>query len=68
MNGQAPALALRRTIKNVQDWGQEWMYPELFDENGQPIPGTETTMYGDKLDGKGTFYQGRVGVVLKGVP
>jgi alpha-L-fucosidase 2 len=64
MNGQAPALALRRTIKQVQDWGQEWMYPELFDENGNPIPNTETTMYGDKLDGKGTFYQGRVGVVL----
>ncbi len=66
MNGQAPALALRRSIKQVQDWGQEWMYPELFDENGNPIPGTETTMYGDKLDGKGTFYQGRVGIVLQG--
>ncbi len=66
MNGQAPALALRRTIQNVQNWKQEWMYPELFDKNGQPIPDTETTMYGDKLDGKGTFYQGRVGVELKG--
>uniref|UniRef100_UPI003217BA1F glycoside hydrolase family 95 protein n=1 Tax=uncultured Draconibacterium sp. TaxID=1573823 RepID=UPI003217BA1F len=66
MNGQAPALALRRTIKQVQDWGQEWMYPELFDENGNPIPDTETTMYGDKMDGKGTFYQGRVGIVLEG--
>jgi alpha-L-fucosidase 2 len=66
MNGQAPALALRRTIQKVQDWGQEWMYPELFDEDGQPIPDTETIMYGDKLNGQGTFYQGRVGVVLTG--
>ncbi|MCG8311058.1 MAG: glycoside hydrolase N-terminal domain-containing protein [Cytophagales bacterium] len=66
MKGQAPALALRRTIEKVQDWGQEWMYPELFDENGQPIPGRETTMYGDILDGEGTFYEGRVGVVLEG--
>lgn len=66
MKGQAPALALRRTIKQVQNWGQEWMYPELFDENGQPIPNTETTMYGDKMDGKGTFYEGRVGVILQG--
>ena len=66
MNGQAPALALRRTIQKVQDWGQEWMYPELFDEDGRPILDTETTMYGDKLDGQGTFYQGRVGVVLTG--
>ena len=66
MKGQAPAFALRRTIKNVQDWKQEWMYPELFDENSQPIPGRETTMYGDKLNGEGTFYEGRVGVSLKG--
>jgi len=66
MNGQAPALALRRTVKQVQEWEQEWMYPELFDKNGHPIPGTETIMYGDKLNGQGTFYQGRVGVVLQG--
>ena len=66
MKGQAPALVIRRTIKNIQDWGQEWMYPELFNENGNHIPGTETVMYGDKMDGKGTFYEGRVGVVLKG--
>ncbi len=66
MQGQAPALALRRSLQRVQEWKQEWMYPELFDKNGQHIPGTETTMYGDKLDGKGTFYEGRVGVILDG--
>jgi len=66
MKGQAPALAVRRTIERIQDWGQEWMYPELFNKDGQPIPGTETVMYGDKLNGQGTFYEGRVGVVLKG--
>ncbi len=66
MDGQAPALALRRSIKKVRDWGQEWMYPELFDEDGNHVPGTETIMYGDKLNGQGTFYQGRLGVVLDG--
>ena len=66
MKGQAPALALRRTIKNVQDWKQEWMYPEIFDNNGKVIPGREPVMYGDKLNGEGTFYEGRVGVELKG--
>lgn len=66
MKGQAPAFALRRTIKNVQDWKQEHFYPELFDEKGAPIPGRETTMYGDKLNGEGTFYEGRVAVKLKG--
>jgi alpha-L-fucosidase 2 len=66
MKGQAPALALRRTIKNVQDWKQEWMYPEIFDYNGKVIPGREPVMYGEKLNGEGTIYEGRVGVELKG--
>ncbi|MFV0505741.1 MAG: glycosyl hydrolase family 95 catalytic domain-containing protein [Bacteroidales bacterium] len=66
VNGQAPAVAIRRSIKQIKNWGQEWMYPELFDKEGNHIPGTETVMYGDKMDGKGTFYQGRVAAKLKG--
>lgn len=66
MKGQAPGLALRRTVKNVQEWKQEWMYPELFDAKGQQIPGKTETMYGDAINGQGTFYEGRVGVELKG--
>lgn len=66
MKGQAPAMALRRTIKQVQEWGQEWMYPEIFDKEGKVIPGREPVMYGDKLNGEGTFYEGQLGVVLDG--
>jgi alpha-L-fucosidase 2 len=66
MNGQAPAFALRRTPDQIKEWKEEWKYPELFDKNGQQIPGTKTVMYGDQVDGKGTFYQGRIGVVLVG--
>ncbi len=66
MKGQAPALALRRSIDKIKEWSQEWMYPELFDENGHVIPGRSNIMYGDQLGGKGTFYEGRVGVELHG--
>ena len=66
MKGQAPALALRRPIEKIREWNQEWMYPELFDEKGNVIPGRSNVMYGDQLDGKGTFYEGRVGVELQG--
>ncbi|MEQ8547132.1 MAG: glycoside hydrolase family 95 protein [Cyclobacteriaceae bacterium] len=66
MTGQAPALALRRPIKKIKEWNQEWMYPELFDAEGNVIPGRSNVMYGDLLDGKGTFYEGRVGVELEG--
>jgi len=66
MKGQAPGFVVRRTIQNLHDWKQEWMYPELFDEKGVQIPGRETIMYGDKLNGAGTFYEGRIGVKLEG--
>jgi len=66
MRGQAPAFVVRRTVNYLHDWKQEWMYPELFDEKGVQIPGRETIMYGDKLNGEGTFYEGRVGVRLQG--
>ncbi len=66
MNGQAPAFALRRSIKKIEEWNQEWMYPELFDIEENVIPGRSTVMYGDLLGGKGTFYEGRVGVELHG--
>ena len=66
MKGQAPALALRRSIEKIKGWNQEWMYPELFDDKGNVIPGRSNVMYGDQLDGKGTFYEGRVGVELRG--
>jgi alpha-L-fucosidase 2 len=64
MKGQAPALALRRPIDRIKEWKQEWMYPELFDENGDVIPGRSNIMYGDILD-KGTYYEGRVAVELQ---
>lgn len=66
MKGQAPALALRRPINIIKEWNQEWMYPELFDKEGNVIPGRSNIMYGDQLDGKGTFYEGRVAVELDG--
>ncbi len=66
MKGQAPAFVVRRTLKYLHDTKQEWMYPELFDEKGVLIPGRETIMYGDKMNGEGTFYEGRVGIDLQG--
>lgn len=66
MKGQAPALALRRPIDKIKEWNQEWMYPELFDARGNVIPGRSNVMYGDILDGKGTYYEGRVSVEIQG--
>jgi len=63
MKGQAPALAVRRTIKRIQKWGDQWKYPELFDKKGNPKPNTSVVMYGDKLNGRGMPYEGRLIVI-----
>lgn len=41
MIGRAPALVVRRSWQWIEERGEEWKYPELFDENGarraQPV-------------------------------
>ena len=33
--GQAPGLALRRTFEWVEEWGQQWKYPDVWDKDGK---------------------------------
>ena len=33
--GQVPGFALRRTFEWVEEWGQQWKYPEVWDKNGK---------------------------------
>ena len=36
MHGQLPGLVLRRTLDWVEQKGDTWKYPDLWDENGRP--------------------------------
>ena len=33
--GQVPGIALRRTFEWVEEWGQQWKYPEVWDKDGK---------------------------------
>ena len=61
LRGQAPALAQRRTPKQIADWQNEYKHPELYDRFAQRFE-EESVLYGDVLDGKGMFYEAQVGI------
>lgn len=48
-SGRAPTLAMKRSLAQIQEMGDAWKYPELFDASGQPRPGVASVLY----DGRG---------------
>ncbi len=61
--GQLPGLALRRELKWVEDRGEQWKYPELYDSEGKRRPGAKNLLYGAEADGRGMFFEARVRVI-----
>ncbi|WP_082050820.1 glycoside hydrolase family 95 protein [Neotamlana sedimentorum] len=62
MKGQAPGFVLRRTLENVERNGDQYKYPEIFNEDGSRKPFAKQILYGDEVDGKGMFFEGRLKV------
>lgn len=55
MKGQAPGLALRRTLQWVEQRNEQWKYPELWDKQGKRLAGADPVEY----DGRGTYFEAR---------
>lgn len=62
MSGQAPGYAERRTLKQLEDWGCTDRHPELFHADGSRKYDKQV-LYGDEINGMGTFFESRVKVV-----
>ena len=60
MSGQAPQFVSRRNAKWIEERGEQWKYPELYDKDGKRKPNAKDVMYGDELDGLGTRFETRV--------
>ncbi len=60
--GQAPGFALRRTLGWVEQQGDQWKYPEIFDRDGKRKPGAKPVLYGEDAGGRGTRFEARVRV------
>ncbi|MBI3278243.1 MAG: glycoside hydrolase family 95 protein [Acidobacteria bacterium] len=60
LTGQAPGFALRRTFEWVEQRGEQWKYPEIWDKNGKRRPKARTVQYGDEIGGLGMFFDARL--------
>ena len=62
MSGQLPGLVLRRTLEWVEQAGDTWKYPELWDEKGNRRPNAKQIVY----DGRGLSFDARLTVQPRG--
>jgi alpha-L-fucosidase 2 len=62
MRGQLPGFVLRRPLEWVEERGDTWKYPQLWDSNGKRLPGAKQVLY----DGRGLKFDARLAVRAKG--
>ena len=63
LHGQAPGYVERRTFKQIEQWGDQYKHPELYDANGKR-KFDKRILYGDEIDGKGMFFEAQLKPVL----
>ncbi|MEX2260665.1 MAG: glycoside hydrolase family 95 protein [Bryobacteraceae bacterium] len=66
MRGQAPGFALRRELEWVEKRGEQWKYPEVWDQSGRRRTGVKTVLYGEEIDGLGMRFTARLRVAPTG--
>lgn len=54
LHGQAPGYVERRTFEQIEQWGDQYKHPELYDANGKR-KFDKRMLYGDEIGGKGMF-------------
>lgn len=66
MRAKLPGFALRRTFEQVEELGDQYKYPELYDKSGQRKPGVENMLYDQQINGLGMAFETRVKVLNTG--
>lgn len=56
LKGQAPAHAQRRDTEHMKRFNTQRLHPEYFDATGHIVQ-KKHVIYGDEMDGKGTFFE-----------
>lgn len=64
LKGQAPGYVERRTFKQIENWGDQYKHPELYDKDGNRKV-NHRVLYGDEIDGKGMFFEAILKPVFK---
>ena len=66
LTGQLPGLAVRRTLEWIEQRGDQWKYPELWDRDGKRRPHAKQLLYGDEIHGLGMRFEARVAAQVRG--
>ena len=59
LHGQAPGYVERRTFEQIEQWGDQYKHPELYDANGKR-KFDKRMLYGDEIGGKGMFFEAQL--------
>ena len=59
LHGQAPGYVERRTFEQIEQWGDPYKHPELYDANGKR-KFNKRMLYGEEIDGKGMFFEAQL--------
>lgn len=63
LHGQAPGYVERRTFEQMEEWGDQYKHPELYDGKGNR-KFDKRVLYGDEIDNKGMFFEAQLKPVL----
>jgi alpha-L-fucosidase 2 len=66
LDGQLPGFVSRRELKTIEQWGDQWKYPELYQPDGTRKPHAAQVFYGADIDGKGMAFQARLSIQTDG--
>jgi alpha-L-fucosidase 2 len=66
LRGQLPGFVARRDMKQIEEWGEQHKYPELYDRAGKRLPHAKQVLYGEEIGRKGMFFEARLGLRTDG--
>ena len=66
LRGQVPGFIARRPMKTIEEWGEQYKYPELYDKEGKRLPHAKQVLYGKDAGGKGMRFEARLAVRTDG--
>lgn len=64
--GRVPGLVVRRTLEQIEAWGDQWKYPELFGPSGERKSVAAQILYGEEPPRQGIQFAVAVDVVANG--
>jgi len=64
IKGQVPGYSSRRTLEQIEQRGETYRHPELFDANGKR-KFEKQNLYGEEINGLGMFFEAQLKASLK---